>query len=442
VERENAVNGFKEQSMTTDLRPRFRRAAALGAALALAGVLAAGANTIRVPNGGSPEGVVKCAVGNPNTVRFSQNCGALVTLASGDTTASFVQDNSPSAEGTYRARFYVNLRTLTMTDGTGFDLFAAYDGTDPTPPTVAGNAVFRLAVEAASGKKQLNIFARLNSGTETAIGAPVVLRDGWRSIEIDWAKATGAGANNGHLNFWVDGRAQTGLSGLNNDTETINYSRWGAVAGLDAGTSGSFRLDDFASQRTAYIGPAFPFSDVDSASSFWPFIQGIYAAEVIPDCGVGSFCPNNVITRKEMSKFLLISKNGANYSPPACTTAMFTDVPCSNPYAIWVNEIAREGITGGCGGGNFCPEGSVTRAQMAVFLMVTRGYPAAPCPPSSFLDVPTSSSFCGWINQIAAKGITAGCGGGNFCPDSVVLRGQMSVFLETTFGLPTHIIGP
>jgi hypothetical protein len=121
---------------------------------------------------------------------------------------------------------------------------------------------------------------------------------------------------------------------------------------------------------------------------------------------------------------------------------MFTDVPCSNPYAIWVNEIAREGITGGCGGGNFCPEGSVTRAQMAVFLMVTRGYPAAPCPPSSFLDVPTSSSFCGWINQIAAKGITAGCGGGNFCPDSVVLRGQMSVFLETTFGLPTHIIGP
>jgi hypothetical protein len=421
---------------------RLRRAATLGATLALAGALAAGANTIRVPNGGSPEGVVKCAAGNPNTARFSQNCGALVTLTSGDTTASFVQDNSPSAEGTYRVRFYVNLRTLQMTDGTGFDLFAAYDGNDPTPPTVAGNAVLRLVVQQASGKKQLNVFARLNSGSESAIGAPVSLPDGWRSIEIDWAKATASGANNGHLNLWVDGRAQTGLSGLNNDTETVNYSRWGAVAGLDAGTSGSFRLDDFASQRTGYIGPALPFSDVDSTGAFFPFIQGIYAAEVIPDCGVGAFCPNDVITRKEMAKFLLTAKNGASYSPAACTTPLFSDVPCSNPYAAWINEIAREGITSGCSTGIFCPDGNITRSQMAVFLMVARGFPAAACPPSSFTDVPISSPFCGWINQVAAKGITAGCGGGLFCPESLVLRGQMSVFLETTFGIPTHIVGP
>ncbi|HEY0554111.1 MAG TPA: S-layer homology domain-containing protein [Thermoanaerobaculia bacterium] len=428
--------------MTTDSMPRLRRAAALGTALALAGALAAGANTIRVPNGGSPEGAVKCATGNPNTARFSQSCGALVTLTSGDTTASFVQDNSPSAESTYHVRFYANLRTLQMLDGTGFDLFAAYDGADPTPPTVAGNAALRVAVQAASGKKQLNVFARLNSGSESTIAAPVTLPDGWRSIEIDWVKATAPGANNGHLNLWIDGKAQTGLSGLNNDTETINYSRWGAVAGLDAGTSGSFRLDDFASQRTAYIGPAFPFADVDSASSFWPFIQGIFAAEVIPDCGVGSFCPNGTITRKEMAKFLLLAKNGASYVPPVCSTPLFSDVPCSNAYAAYINEIAREGITSGCAAGVFCPDGTVTRSQMAVFLMVARGYPAAPCPPSTFLDVATTSPFCGWINQVAAKGITAGCGGGNFCPESLVLRGQMSVFLETTFGIPTHIVGP
>jgi hypothetical protein len=428
--------------MTTHPMPRLRRGAALGAALALAGALAAGANSIRVPNGGTPEGVTKCATGNPNTERFSQSCGALVTLTSGDTTATFVQDNSPSAEGTYRVRFYVNLRTLQMTDGTGFDLFAAYDGTDPTPPTVAGNAALRLAVEAAGGKKQLNVFARLNSGSESAISAPVPLPDGWRSIEIDWAKATASGANNGHLNVWVDGRAQIGLSSLNNDTETINYSCWGAVAGLDSGTSGSFELDDFASQRTGYIGPAFPFSDVDSTSAFFPFIQGIYAAEVIPDCGVGTFCPNGAITRKEMAKFLLTAKNGASYTPPACTTPLFTDVPCSNSYAAWINEIAREGITSGCSTGVFCPDGNITRSQMAVFLMVARGFPVAACPPSSFLDVAVTSPFCGWINQVAAKGITAGCGSGNFCPESLVLRGQMSVFLETTFGIPTHIVGP
>ena len=120
-------------------------------------------------------------------------------------------------------------------------------------------------------------------------------------------------------------------------------------------------------------------------------MQGIFAAEVIPDCGVGTFCPNGAITRKEMAKFLLLAKNGASYSPPACTTATFSDVPCSNPYAAWIYEIAREGITSGCAAGVFCPDGTVTRSQMSVFLMVARGYPAAACPPSSFLDVPTSS---------------------------------------------------
>lgn len=425
--------------MTSNPVLRLQRAAGFGATLFLTGALAAGAaNGFRVPNGGSPEGAVKCAAGNPNTARFSQNCGALITLTAGDSTPAYVQDNSPSADGAYRVRFYVNPRLLQIS-GSGFDVFAAYDGADPTPPANAGNAVFRVVIQQSGAQKQLTAFARLNSGNESQITAPVAIADGWRSVEVDWAK----GAGNGHLNLWVDGKAKTtGLTALSNDTETINYVRWGAVSGLDGNSSGSFRLDDFVSQRSSYIGPAFPFGDVDSTSTFFPFIQGIYAAEVIPDCGVGAFCPNNAITRKEMAQFLLKAKNGASYSPPACTTPMFSDVPCSNPYAAWINEMAREGITGGCSPGVFCPDGTVTRAQMAVFLMVARGFPPAACPPSSFLDVPTSSTFCPWINQIAAKGITGGCGGGNFCPDSLVLRGQMSVFLETTFGIPTHVVGP
>jgi hypothetical protein len=425
--------------MTIHPISRLQRATGFAAALFLAGALAAdAANGVRVPNGGAPEGAVKCAAGNPNTARFSQNCGALVTLTSGDSTPAYVQDNSPSADGAYRARFYVNPRLLQIT-GSGFDVFAAYDGADPTPPANAGNAVFRVVIQQSGAQKQLTAFARLNSGNESQIAVPATLGNGWRSVEVDWAK----GAGNGHLNLWVDGKAQaTGLTTLTNDTESINYVRWGAVAGLDGGSSGSFRLDDFASQRSGYIGPAFPFGDVDSASPFFPFIQGIFAAEVIPDCGVGAFCPNGAITRKEMAKFLLLAKNGASYTPPACTTATFSDVPCSHPYASWIYEIAREGITSGCAAGVFCPDGTVTRSQMSVFLMVARGFPAAACPPSSFADVPQGSPFCGWINQVAAQGITAGCGGGNFCPESLVLRGQMSVFLATTFAIPTHVVGP
>jgi hypothetical protein len=201
-------------------------------------------------------------------------------------------------------------------------------------------------------------------------------------------------------------------------------------------------MDDFSSQRTGYIGPALPFSDVATTSPFFPFIQGIYAAEVIPGCGVSTFCSENPVTRKEMAKFLLLSKNGASYTPPACVTPQFSDVPCSNPYAAWINEIANEGITSGCAPGLFCPDGNITRSQMAVFLLVAVAATPPPCPPSTFADVPSGSPFCKWINEIAARGITAGCGGGNFCPENLVLRGQMAVFLSTNFSIPTHVVGP
>ncbi|MEA2604234.1 MAG: hypothetical protein QOF89_5226 [Acidobacteriota bacterium] len=428
--------------MTSNSTPRLWQALVLGTALVFAGAIAADANSVRVPNGGTPEGAIACATGNPNGARFSQSCGAQVSVTAGDTTAAYVQDNSPSSEGTYRARFYVNLRTLQMQSGDELDLFRAADGADPVPPASSGNPVLRLVVRQAGAQKQLSAFARLDSGTELEIPGAITLPAGWRSIEIDWARATAAGANNGRLGLWVDGVAKTGLSNLDNDTLGINYARWGTVANLDPGTSGTFRMDDFTSQRSGYIGPALPFTDVATSNSFFPFIQGIYAAEIIPGCAVGSFCPENPITRKEMSKFLLLSRFGASYTPPACTTPMFTDVPCSHPYATWINEIAREGITSGCSPGLFCPDGNITRSQMSVFLMVAAGVTPTPCPPSSFLDIPQGSSFCPWINAIAARGITAGCGGGNFCPENLVLRGQMSVFLATTFGIPTHVVGP
>jgi hypothetical protein len=50
---------------------------------------------------------------------------------------------------------------------------------------------------------------------------------------------------------------------------------------------------------------------------------------------------------------------------------MFHDVPASSPFCPFIEELARRGITGGCGGGNYCPSAPVTRQQMAVFLVKT-----------------------------------------------------------------------
>jgi hypothetical protein len=76
-----------------------------------------------------------------------------------------------------------------------------------------------------------------------------------------------------------------------------------------------------------------------------------------------------------MAVFLLLTYEPPGYVPPACTTATFSDVPCSDPFARWIYELVARGITAGCGGGGYCPASAVTRGQMAVFLVRTFSLP-------------------------------------------------------------------
>jgi hypothetical protein len=262
-------------------------------------------------------------------------------------------------------------------------------------------------------------------------------------VEVDWQAASAGGANDGRLDLWVDGATQTGLSGLDNDTLRVDYVRWGAIAQIDAGTTGAFYLDEFESVRQNYIGLHRVFNDVPDGHSFQRHILAIYNSGVTSGCGTSTYCPNSTTTRAQMAVFLLRSEEGDIYSPPACVTPTFNDVPCSNPFAKWIEELAGRGITAGCGGGNYCPNNPVTRAQMAVFLLKTAegsGYSPPACVTPTFNDVPCSNPFAKWIEELASRGITAGCGGGNYCPNAPVTRGQMAVFLVKTFGLPLPVL--
>jgi hypothetical protein len=61
--------------------------------------------------------------------------------------------------------------------------------------------------------------------------------------------------------------------------------------------------------------------------------------------------------------------------PPACTPpGIFVDVPRPSPYADWIEDLGARGVTAGCGDGTrFCPEAPVTRQEMAVLLSLTFG---------------------------------------------------------------------
>lgn len=58
----------------------------------------------------------------------------------------------------------------------------------------------------------------------------------------------------------------------------------------------------------------------------------------------------------------------ARQIPPAPASATFSDVGTTHPFFNEVQQLAKSGVTGGCGGGNFCPDAAVSRGQMATFL--------------------------------------------------------------------------
>ncbi len=188
-----------------------------------------------------------------------------------------------------------------------------------------------------------------------------------------------------------------------------------------------------------HIGKSF--SDVPTSSGFYRFVETIFHGGVTGGCGGTTYCPSNNVSRQQMAVFLLVSREGAGYAPPACATPVFTDVPCSSGFAKWIDELSNRGVTAGCGGGNYCPLDSVTRAQMSVFLLRTlegSAYTPPACVTPTFADVPCSNAFARWIDELALRGITGGCGGGNYCPSANVTRGQMAVFLTTTFTLTLY----
>jgi hypothetical protein len=139
-----------------------------------------------------------------------------------------------------------------------------------------------------------------------------------------------------------------------------------------------------------------------------------------------------------MAVFLERGVRGSFYTPPPATGAVFTDVPANHWAAAWIETLAADGITSGCGGGNYCPDSIVTLAQMAVFLLRARHGANFQPPPATgvFSDVPLNYWAAPWIEQLASEGITSGCGTGTYCPDNPVTRAQMAVFLVRAFDIP------
>ena len=191
-------------------------------------------------------------------------------------------------------------------------------------------------------------------------------------------------------------------------------------SGITAGCgNGNFCPDDPVTRGQmavfieASLGQANPptctgtiFSDVNDqavGAEFCGFIEDFAVRGITRGCQTDNpdtpainearYCPDDPITRAQMAVFIEAAIGGGTPSP--CTETLFSDVTnlsVGPAFCDYIEKLASDGITGGCGNGNFCPDKPVTRAEMAVFLVAA---------------LPSMKRFCG--------------GFGNFpCPEGLV----------------------
>lgn len=171
------------------------------------------------------------------------------------------------------------------------------------------------------------------------------------------------------------------------------------------------------------------FDDVPQDAYYATPVADLHAQRVFDGtlCREG-FCPRGPIDRKTMAVWTVRVLEGQD--PPSITRSRFNDVDSASFHARFIERMAELGVTSGCGDGTgFCPDRTVTRAQMAVFLSRAFNLPDGLEAVGVFDDVPASAWYATDVARLAASGITAGCSATDYCPSRNTTRSQMATFL-------------
>lgn len=227
------------------------------------------------------------------------------------------------------------------------------------------------------------------------------------------------------------------------------------TAGLSAGThgitasySGNAANTPSASAPLSQFVHATPaaasFADVPADHWAYAAIEALAYHGITLGCATNpqQFCPDGLVSRAEMAVFLERAMKGPGfvYAP---TGTRFADVPLFHWAVGPIEQLYLDGVTSGCATAplRFCPTESVTRASMAKFLLLAKlgaAYNPGTASGTVFADVPATHWVAAWIEAFHGLGYTTGCASNplRFCPDVLVSRAEMAVFLYRVFDLP------
>jgi hypothetical protein len=187
----------------------------------------------------------------------------------------------------------------------------------------------------------------------------------------------------------------------------------------------------------AVLPPGGTFVD-DDGSVHEGSIEAIAAEDITVGCNPPAndrFCPGDTVDRGTMAAFLARA-----FQLPSTTTDFFDDED-GHRFERAINRLAAAGITKGCNppaNTSFCPDRDMTRGAMAAMLARAFDYPASNV--DRFTD-DDGHVFEGAIQRIAAVGVTVGCNppdNDEFCPDDTVTRAEMATFLTRALGLESN----
>ena len=190
-------------------------------------------------------------------------------------------------------------------------------------------------------------------------------------------------------------------------------------------------------------GYATTFDDATPDGVHTPAINALAAEGLFADtgCGPNRFCPNEPILRWTMAVWLI---RVLGDHPPVAAVSRFGDIAGSEWWLRHVEELADRRITLGCATDppRYCPDRSVTRAQMSSFLVRAFNLPPAQTP-AGFTDTRTNVHAAN-IDTLATADITLGCATDPlcYCPDQPVTRAQMATLLHRALAYQQIHISP
>jgi hypothetical protein len=304
-------------------------------------------------------------------------------------------------------------------DAYGLRIHAAVGGTiswitglDGPPPSYG----YMITVAGDDGRSYSYVHLGRNDGPASEAYAPSLERGARveRGQHIGYLGYSGNASKSWpHLHFEIE---QSGVRDPYG-TERIN-----PVFSLrDAERRGDY--PDRAVVRAAGSG----FADVSETHAHREGIDFVDVRGITSGCGGYNYCPERAVTRGQMATFIT---NALDL--PTGGAHGFSDVPPGHAHAAGIAAVAAAGVASGKGDGTFAPDAPVRRDQMATFLRNALDLPAST---TGYPDVPAGSTHASAVGAIADAGITEGFRDGLYRPDLSVSRAQMATFLMRADGV-------